>query len=164
MLTLVLFAVISAVLVTSALGVVTSNNLVHSVFWLTAMLLGTALMYVQLHSAFLAAIQVLLYTGGVITMMLFGVMLTAREPGKRVPNVSEGQAWAAPVAGLLGGTLVLAIWTTPELAAHVPTDPGSAADIGALFLGRYLVAFEALSVLLLAGMIGAIVLARKADA
>ena len=129
-----------------------------------AMLITTALLYVMLEAPFLAAIQVMLYTGGVITMMLFGVMLTQRDPGSRVPSASEAPGWAAPVAPGLGATLLVAIWTTPELAALTPTPSGDAQKIGHMFLDRYLIAFEALSVLLLAGMIGAIVLARKGDA
>lgn len=164
MISAIVCTALAAVIFGTAVAVVTTDNLVHSVFWLAAMLLGTAALYVHLASPFLAAIQVLLYTGGVITMMLFGVMLTHRDPGKKVPNVAEAPGWAAPVALGIGGTLVAAIWTTPELAALTPIDPGTANQIGAMFLDRYLVAFEVLSVLLLAGMIGAIVLARRTDA
>lgn len=155
---------VSAWMVTCGLFVVVSKNLVHGVFWLAAMLLGTAVLYVMMDASFLAAVQVILYTGGVITMMLFGVMLTMRNPGTIITNTSQHSAPRAVVAGLLGVTLLWAIWTTPELAAMKPTTSGTADEIGKLFLGQYMIAFEALSVLLLAGMIGAIVLARKGDA
>lgn len=156
--------VVALVLVSSAVAVVVSDNLVHSVFWLAVMLLATAVVYIFLDASFLAAIQVLLYTGGVITMMLFGVMLTHRDPGKQVPSAAEARNWAAPVAIVTGFMLISAIWTTPELADLAVTPSGTAQQVGRMFLDRYLIAFEALSVLLLAGMIGAIVLARKVDA
>lgn len=157
-------AVLGLVMVVSAIAVVTAKNLVHGVFWLAAMLLGTAGMYVALDASFLASIQVILYTGGVITMMLFGVMLTLREPGTIIGNPSQHSPGRATVAGLFGLTLLWAIWTTPELATRTVTPSGSADEIGRLFLGSYMIPFEALSVLLLSGMIGAIVLARKGDA
>jgi NADH:ubiquinone oxidoreductase subunit 6 (subunit J) len=156
--------VVALSMVACATCVITSRNLVHSVFWLAGMLLSTAVLFIALEAPFLAGIQVLLYTGGVITMMLFGVMLTLRQAGNYIPNLSEHAPGRAAVAGLFGVTLLSAIWTTPELAAMAPSASGSAGDIGQLFLGRYLIAFEALSMLLLAGMIGAIVLARKGDA
>lgn len=156
--------VVAVAMLMSAMQVIAAKNLVHSVFWLAAMLIATAGLYIGLEAPFLASIQVLLYAGGVITMMLFGVMLTQRAPGNMVPNASEHSVGRATVAGLLGVTLLVAIWTTPELAAHAPVASASAKEIGAMFLGPYLVAFEVLSMLLLAGMIGAIVLARRGDA
>lgn len=156
--------VVCLLVVVCAFFVVASKNLVHGVFWLAAMLLGTAVLYIMLEASFLASIQVILYTGGVITMMLFGVMLTMRNPGTIIVNTSQPSAPRAAVAGLLGLTLLWAIWTTPELAAMTPHTSGTSEEIGKLFLGQYMIAFEALSVLLLAGMIGAIVLARKGDA
>lgn len=150
--------------VVAAFFVVASKNLVHGVFWLAAMLLNTAVIYIALDAPFLASIQVILYTGGVITMMLFGVMLTLRQSGTIIPNPSQHSPARATVAGLFGLTLLWAIWTTPELATMTPTTSGSADEIGKLFLGQYMIPFEALSVLLLASMIGAIVLARKGDA
>jgi NADH-quinone oxidoreductase subunit J len=156
--------VLGLLMVVSAIFVVAAKNLVHSVFWLAAMLLCTAVLYIGLDAPFLASIQVILYTGGVITMMLFGVMLTLRQSGTIIPNPSQHSPGRATVAALFGATLLWAIWTTPELAAMTPATSGSAGDIGKLILGQYMIPFEVLSVLLLAGMIGAIVLARKGDA
>lgn len=149
-------------LIASALGVVRSRHLVHSVFFLAATLLLTSVVYVLLGAPFLAGIQVVLYTGGVITLMLFGVMLTRHRPDTDVPN----PAWREGPAGLLSvvlfGVFAAAIWAgdLPRRGTPAPTD---AADIGRLFLTDHLIAFEALSVLLLAAMVGAIVLARKED-
>ena len=70
------FGIVAACLLLAALFVVTSKNLVHAVLWLAVTLASTAALFVLLQAPFLAGIQILLYTGGVITLMLFGVMLT----------------------------------------------------------------------------------------
>jgi NADH-quinone oxidoreductase subunit J len=156
-------AVVCLSLVASALGVVTSKNMVHAVFWLAATLVATAGLFVVLQAPFLAGVQILLYTGGIITLMLFGVMLTAREPDTKVPNPLWRQAPASVTAALMLAVLLMAIWGTPELALTTPITPPTTLDVGRVFLTEQLIAFEALSVLLLAAMVGAIVLARKSD-
>ncbi len=154
----------SLVLLVCAFFVATSKNLVHCVFWLAAVLLLTASLFVMLQAPFLAAIQIVLYTGGVITLMLFGVMLTQRKPDTNVPLDSHRKGPAALTAFALLAVLLSAIWQTPELAAMTRgTEVVGAAEVGQIFLTQQLLAFEVLSVLLLAAMIGAIVLVRKAD-
>jgi NADH-quinone oxidoreductase subunit J len=158
------FGIVAACLLLAALFVVTSKNLVHAVLWLAVTLATTAVLFVLLQAPFLAGIQILLYTGGVITLMLFGVMLTRRHervfienetaPRRRVPAILA--------AAVMFGVIASATYRTPNL----PTGPGryvAADEIGKSFLGEHLLAFEMLSVLLLIAMIGAIVLARKAD-
>ncbi|MBN2800709.1 MAG: NADH-quinone oxidoreductase subunit J [Deltaproteobacteria bacterium] len=152
---------VTVFLILSAISVVTTRNLVHSVFWLASTLITTAAVYVFLGATFIAAIQLLLYTGGVITLMLFGIMLSRRHSSTTVPNPSEHQLLGAVTAG---GVLVLfltAIWRTPAFGRVV--DVGTSLDVGNLFLSEHLLAFEALSVLLLAAMLGAIVLTRTSD-
>ena len=89
---------VAALLIISAMGVVLSKNLVHGVFWLAGTLIATAAMYVFLEAPFLAGIQIVLYTGGVITLMLFGVMLTQRNPDVDIPN-PVARPGAAAAAG-----------------------------------------------------------------
>ena len=146
-----------------AIAVVRDQNLVHSVFWLAVVLLSTAGLFLSLHATFLAAIQMLLYTGGVITLMLFGVMLSHRAKGALIPNPAKGHLRAAFVCVLTLFTLVLAIWREPALGTLEPIPMNGAQRIGEIFLTQQLLAFEVLSVLLLAAMIGAIVLARAKD-
>ena len=159
----ILVALLLLALLGASAAVVASRNLVHAVFWLALALITTAAVLVVLAAPFLAAIQVLLYAGGVITLMLFGVMLTHRDPDTEVPN----PLWRQGPAGLTSATLLAvflsAIWTTPELGGLKPDRTIATIDIGRAFLGEQLLAFEVLSVLLLAAMIGAIVLARKGD-
>jgi NADH-quinone oxidoreductase subunit J len=123
----------------------------------------TAGLFLILDAAFLAAIQIILYTGGVITLMLFGVMLTQRDLGPGIPNPISTQLPAAWSASLLFGLLMTGIWSDSVLGSMVPDEQPDAKEIGRLFLSDHLIAFELLSILLLAAMIGAIVLARRTD-
>jgi len=158
------FGIIATCLLLSALFVVGSKNLVRSVLWLAITLGSTAALFAFLGATFLAGIQILLYTGGVITLMLFGVMLTRRHEGVFVENeTSRPRRLPAALTGVaLFGVVAGATFRTPGL----PTAPGravTAEEIGRSFLSEQLMAFEVLSLLLLAAMIGAIVLARKLD-
>lgn len=158
----ILFGLLTVTTLGAGFRVVTATDLVHVVLWLAVTLLGTAGFYALLDSGFLAAIQVLLYTGGVITLMLFAVML-ARRSGGAIPaggagDIPRSLVLAVAVAGLSGYTIFRggAIEVAP-----MSTDP---AVLGRWLLGPLSVPFEALSVLLLASMVGAIVLARRKDA
>lgn len=158
------FGVVSAVMVFSALRVVTASNLVHTVLWLGVLLGLTAVTYVMLLAPFLAAIQLILYTGGVLTLMLFGVMLTQREAGTAIPNETARQPAGALIACLVAGVLGGAIVKTPaeRFPDAAPAEIGTEA-LGVSFLTTHVLAFEVLSVLLLAAVLGAIVIARKSD-
>ncbi len=156
------FMVVAAVMLFSALRVASSHNLVHTVLWLATTLVSTAVAYVFLEAPFLAAIQLILYTGGVLTLMLFGIMLTQRNEGVEVPNESAGRGRAFVVAAALFGLFTAAVLKTDTLP-HAPGPPVPVEAIGKSVLGPHLLAFEVLSVLLLAVMVGAIVLARRHD-
>src|SRR5262249_31395321 len=156
--------IVAACLLLSALFVVAGKNLVHCVLWLAVTLATTAVLFVLLAAPFLAGIQVLLYTGGVITLMLFGVMLTRRQEGVMIENEStpSRRIPAAVPGAVLFGVVAGAIRKTDSLPAS-PTRVVSTQEIGNSFLTEHLLAFEVLSILLLAAMIGAIVVARKLD-
>jgi NADH-quinone oxidoreductase subunit J len=124
----------------------------------------------MLGASLLAGVQVLLYVGGVITLMIFGVMITHRHEGLAVPAESAGRARAAVASAALFGVVAAAIFATDGLDAPIadraaPASAGGAtADVGRALLGDHVLAFEVVSVLLLATIIGAIVIARKKDA
>lgn len=158
---LVLFST-AIFLILGALAVVTNRNLVHAVFWLAGVLIATAVVYLFLGATFIAAIQLLLYAGGVITLMLFGIMLSQRHAAVTVPNPSANHLTGAVTAGTVLVLFLTAIWRTPAFGTL--REVGTAAEVGSLFLTDHLLAFEALSVLLLAAMLGAIVLTRTRDA
>lgn len=160
------FGVVAVSMLASAIAVVRSKNLVHGVLWLAAMLLGTAALYVMLEAPFLAGIQVLLYTGGVVTLMLFGVMMTRRHEGVGLENEDSPRRRgpAALLSFVIFGVLVSAVLEAgPMFPRSGQAAPISAKAIGRAFLTEHLLAFEVLSLLLLAAMIGAIVLSRRHD-
>jgi len=156
------FGIVAAVMLLSSLRVVSSDNLVHTVLWLAITLGATSAAYVMLGAPFLAAVQLLLYTGGVLTLMLFGIMLTQRNEGVRVPNEATARGRGFALAAALFGVMAAAVVRTETL----PTSPRveiSVESLGHSFLTRHLLAFEVLSILLLVVMVGAIVLARPKD-
>jgi NADH:ubiquinone oxidoreductase subunit 6 (subunit J) len=158
----IVFGILAVVLVGAALMVVTSKDAVHAVLWLAVGLISTAGAYVALSADFIAAVQLMLYAGGVITLMLFAVMLTDRLAGAKVEIASVGWARGLPIGLAFFGLVAAAVLQT-ELPTGSLTEPNSQL-LGELFLTRHVAAFEALSVLLLAAMIGAIVIARRKDA
>lgn len=156
-------ALLALLLVGGALGTVLTRNLVHSVLCLALVLVATAGLYARLLAGFLAGVQVLLYAGGVATLMIFGVMLTSRMEGKPVRHESRNVVRGALAALALAGLLGTAVLTLP-LPVQARTAPGGAREIGAAFLTEHVLPFEVLSVLLVAAMVAAIVIARKSDA
>lgn len=155
-------AVIGVPLVVAAVLAAVSKNLVRALLWLALVLGGTAVLFVLLGAGFLATIQVLVYIGGLVTLLIFGVMLVHRAGDAAIPRPVRRVVPAAIVSIALFAALAAAI-----LEADLGTPAAGPPDGEALattLLGKDLLAFEVLSVLLLAAMIGAIVLARARDA
>mgnify|MGYP006156519867 CR=1 FL=1 len=157
------FAAIAFVILSAGLQVVRSVDLVHTVFWLALTLIGTAALFVHLDAEFLAAVQILLYTGGVVTLMLFGVMLTRRIDGVHILHESAGQPRAIACAVALFAAIAHAIYADPQTSHAVLTDLPETEALGQMIFSKMVLPFELLSLLLLGAMVGAIVLARKVD-
>lgn len=139
-------------------------NLVHAALWLGASLLATAAIYAALGASFLAGVQVLVYVGGVVTLMLFGVMMTRRHEGLVAPAESRESGRAAAVSITLFGVLAQTIHATDGLDAPLSAPAsGNGPGLGRLLVVDHVLAFEVLSVLLLAAIVGAVVLARRRD-
>ncbi|MGZ6080568.1 MAG: NADH-quinone oxidoreductase subunit J family protein [Myxococcaceae bacterium] len=145
-----------------AILVVTSGNLVRAVLWLAGTLLGTAVVYGLLHAPFLAGVQVLTYVGGVVTLMIFGVMVTRKYDGTTVGIDGTNRVRGALAALAFFGIVASAIFRT-DLSELTAVEPPSTQDLALALLDRYLIAFEVASVLLLAAIISAVVLARRRD-
>jgi NADH:ubiquinone oxidoreductase subunit 6 (subunit J) len=154
----VLFGAAAAAALAGAVGAVTSRDLVRAVMALGVALVGIAGLYGLLQAPYLAAIQLLVYVGGVLTVVLFGILLTRREGDERV-TVARGRVWPA-VAAALGFAAPVAIVILRATPAAWAFEPESTSSVGARFVGEHLLAFEVLSVVLLVAMIGAILLAR----
>lgn len=155
--------ILTVLVLVPALFVVGAKNLVHGVLWLGVTLLATAAVYVRLEAPFIAAVQVLLYTGGVVILLIFGVMLTRRHETLGVIAQKGNPVRGLIVAVPLFATMVTAILRSPAIVPAAPSPGVPVSDLGRMLLTDYVLAFEVLSVLLLAAMIGAIVIARKKD-
>ena len=159
----ILFGVIGLAMAISALRVVTSKNVVHAALYLVGTLLGAASLYVLLFAEFVAWVQVLVYVGAVVVLMLFGLMLTRAPIGKG--NFDNDQRWLAAVVSL--GFFGVTSWIMVEafegqkidIADQKPTVEG----IGEAIFSDFVLPFEVVSVLLLAALIGAVVISRKDD-
>jgi NADH-quinone oxidoreductase subunit J len=157
----VAFGVIAAMMVFAALCVVTTKNVVHAALWLVMVLAGVAAQYILAAAEFVAVSQVLVYIGAVMVLFLFGIMLTRAKLGSEEGLNNSGRAVAIPVAVLLFGLLAYASVDAFEDATLPDTGPTPTSLISDQFLSPYLIPFIALSFVLLAAAIGAIVLARK---
>lgn len=167
------FYIIAAVMIWGAIRVVTTKNVVHAALWLVLVLGGIAAQYILAAAEFVAVSQVLVYIGAVMVLFLFGIMLTRATVGPDTDLNNKGWFIGVPVAVLLFGVLGYVALDAIDADAFVNVednvivdrDPGKIAatttQISDGYLGPYLVPFIALSFVLLAAAIGAIVLARK---
>jgi NADH-quinone oxidoreductase subunit J len=157
------FAALSIILIGSALAVVLSKNLFHAVLWLALALTGTAGVFLLLDAEFLAAVQLLLYAGGIITIVVFAIVVTERLIGERLTQTNMRIGGGALLSAVLFGFILLVIARHP-LPATRPDMPGDLTRaIGEAVLTRYVLPFELLAVLMLAGMLGAMYFARPED-
>ena len=157
------FWLMAIVLVGSALAVVLSKNLFHSVLWLAAALTGTAGIFLLLNAEFLAAVQILLYAGGVVTVVVFAIVVTERLVGEKLAHTSRGVVRGALAAAAFLILVVSWLGRTP-----LPTEPvGMTGDvtsgIGTSVLTQFVLPFELVAVLLLASLLGASYFARPED-
>ncbi len=156
------FLVIALVSIAAALKMVTTKNVVHAALYLLIVLSGVAAVYVILGAEFAAATQVLVYIGAILVLLLFGVMLTRARIGADV-DLDHEQKWIGGlVAVALGAVMGYSLWEAFS-DAKLPDDrlvQRTDAVADSIF-SAYIVPFEALSVLLLAALIGAVVVARR---
>ena len=156
------FAIIAAVMIVGALRVVTTSNVVHAALWLVVVLAGAAAQYILLAAEFVAITQVLVYIGAVMVLFLFGTMLTRSRIGRETDLNNSYWTLGVPVSLVLFVAMAVALLNSfgdekmPEDAAIVTTQ-----QVSDQIFGPYLLPFWALSFVLLAAVIGAIVLARK---
>jgi NADH-quinone oxidoreductase subunit J len=156
------FAIIAVMMVVGALRVVTTSNVVHAALWLVVVLSGAAAQYVLLGAEFVAITQVLVYVGAVMVLFLFGIMLTRSRIGREGGLNNPHWKWGIPVALLvLAATVITLVRSFGDERLPEGTDPVPVQAVSDLIFGPYLLPFWALSFVLLAAMIGAIVLARK---
>lgn len=158
-----LFFFIAAVVVCCAGYAVLTKNIVRAVFALLGTFFGMAGIYAMLSADFVAVVQIMVYVGGILVLMLFAVMLTSRIDVAAKSSRSAGLMGMAG-AGLVGLTILGLLVSIAVLAPWPSSDPGAFAPtvdkIGNQLIGEALLPFELLSILLLGVVIGAVVIAR----
>ncbi len=158
----VAFLIIGTVGSLAAIRLVTSKNVVHAALYLVATLAMVAVTYLLLGAEFVAWVQVLIYVGAIVVLVLFSLMLTKAPIGR---EALDNQArWLAALvgAGVLAGLgfLIQDAFGGKEIELH----PARTAQIGTALFRGFVLPFEVVSVLLLAALVGAVVLARKDEA
>lgn len=175
----VVFIVIAAITLVGALRVVTSEKIMHAALWLGLTFLGVAATFLVLGAEFLAAAQVLIYVGAIMTILIFGIMLSPTED-LRDDNPEGGSdddrstalvtsapknVWAIVTGGGFAFLFLLLFVRTewPRGTGDLLLETNNPRMLGEAIFGRFVVPFEAASVILLVALIGAIVLATKEE-
>ena len=161
----VAFYVLALVTVVSALLVITRRNPVHSAIYLIVTLLAVALIYLQLQAEFLAAVQIILYVGGIMVLFLFVIMLVRLDVTTRQRPFNR--QWL--VAGLASVVLLVELAAVVYLGRDTVALPVASADalqpntelIGRTLFQSYMLPFEIASLLLLVAMVGAVLMAKR---
>lgn len=161
-----IFLVVGIVTLLAAFRVVTSRNLIHSALWLIMAFFGVAIFYVLLDAGFFAVIQVAIYIGAISILFIFAAMLTRKVMQDTGPQSNKNWWLGAIIAVLLlaGLVLVLNNWQGFSTVAPVLTNPsGRISQLGLALVSpdQYVLPFELASILLVAGMIGAIFVAGE---
>lgn len=156
------FNLVAVLVVVTAFWVVTAKNLVHSAVALMGTLFGVAGLYVFLYADFLAAVQVVIYVGGILVLIIFGVMLTQKIATAVVVQSSMPNRFlAGVVVFFLFIGLSSLMFRTPWHRGELVETTGTVATIGTSLLTRYLLHFEVASILLLVALLGAAYLSRR---
>lgn len=156
---------LALVAVVSAILVVTRRNPVHSAIYLIITLLAVALIYLQLQAEFLAAVQIILYIGGIMVLFLFVIMLVNLDVATRQAPFSR-QWFVAGVAVAALATELVAVLYLGRGTAALPQAPPAALQpnterIAQALFQTYMLPFEIASLVLLVAMIGAVVMAKR---
>ena len=159
-----IFILIALFTIGSALMVVLHRNLFISALFLIASFFGVAVIYVLLEAEFIAVAQILIYIGAIATLIVFAIMLSRGMMTGRTSPRNAQALWAGLGSVILGIALLYVVvyrvqW--PVVQKDVPAD--AIARLGSALVGRYVIPFEVASVLLLAALIGAVMIAREKE-
>jgi len=156
-----IFYLFAAITLVSAFFVVTNRNIVYSAFFLLFTFFGVAGIYVLLGADFVAMVQLIVYVGGILILLLFGVMLTNKITNVEIKTGTINLYPSVIGVGLLTGSLLAALitsnWKTFPTEAPLPTT----AALGKMLLQEYALVFELLGIILLIALIGAASIARR---
>jgi NADH-quinone oxidoreductase subunit J len=158
----IVFYVFALLTLVSASVVVFSKNIVRSAFSLLFTFFGVAGLYVLLMADFLALTQLMIYVGGILVLVIFGVMLTSRQINVDAKTGTVQTLPAVLIVAAIAGTLVGMFWSTDwRIKGSLPETASSGHTIGNMLLTSYLLPFEVASVVLLVALVGAAMIARR---
>ena len=160
----IVFFIVAVVTIFAGLMAVTVSNLVHAALWLILGLFGVALSFGLLSAGFLAVAQVIVYIGAIAILVIFAIMLTRRVATDTGSQINSGWPWAAVIAFVLFGGLIWMLREWPGFSTLPPqmsarADPLSMLGMALVSPNMYVIPFEVASILLLAALIGAIIIA-----
>ncbi|MCX8010623.1 MAG: NADH-quinone oxidoreductase subunit J [Ignavibacteria bacterium] len=157
----IIFYVFAITILGSAVIVVTSKNIIYSAFSLLFTFFGVSGIYILLNADFIAVVQLIVYVGGILVLILFGVMLTNKITNVQIKtdsiHVLPATIAVGIFAGILTSSLIRTNWRVQE---SIPYD-STIGEIGKLLVTTYLLPFELAAILLLIALIGAVMIARK---
>lgn len=162
----IIFYILALIIMFSSIMAVTTQKIIRSATFLLFVLLGTAGLYLLLNYAFLMAVQIAVYAGGVMVLFIFAILLT-HEPGRDVKFEKPGRMFIAALASLAGLAICghIIFYNVNKFYTYVTKAETPVQEIGMAMMGtdkyQYLLPFEAISILLLACIIGGIMIARK---
>ncbi len=160
----IIFLIVGAVILGSALMVVTTGNLIHAALWLIVTLFGVAVLYALLDAGFLAVVQVVIYIGAIAILFIFAVMLTRKEMRDRGPQLSRTW-WLSTIIAVLtfiGLIRIVQAWSGfTKVPAAIPAGFDAVGLLGNALISpdAFVLPFEVASVLLLAALVGAVYVA-----
>lgn len=160
-----IFYILAAIIIGSAVMVVSMKNIFHSALFLVLCFFSVAGIYILLEAEFLAAVQILIYVGAITILMIFAIMLTHKLYSAKIKQSNEQVIPGLIIVGTLLIATLFALGNTAwKLSFETPPDQ-SVVGIGKLLLTSYVLPFEIVSVVLLTALIGAVIIASppKAD-
>jgi len=157
----IIFYLFAVVTLLSALFVVTSRNIVHSAFYLLFTFFGVAGIYVMLGADFVAIVQLIVYVGGILILLLFGVMITNKITNVDIKSGTINTLPAAIGLGLFTGIIGSVILNTDWRVVDSEMPQSTLSSLGQMLLNEYVLVFELLGILLLIALVGAASMARR---
>ena len=162
---MVAFWILSPIMVAAGLGLLFARKAVHAALLLAVVMIGLAVLYLAQDAPFLFAVQIIVYTGAILMLFLFVLMLVGVDASDSVVETIRGQRLMATVVGLLFGALLIAGLSQVSLGVVTGLDQansdGNVQGLAQLLFSKYVFAFEATSALLITAAIGAMVLAHR---
>ncbi|MCR4418298.1 MAG: NADH-quinone oxidoreductase subunit J [Ignavibacteria bacterium] len=156
-----IFYVFAAIIVVSAFIVVAARNIIYSAFSLLFTFFGVAGIYVLLNADFIAVVQVIIYVGGILVLIIFGVMLTNKITDVEIKTESIHIVPATIITGLIGGTLIAVLTKTNWKIAEPQNVNKTVMEIGRFVVVHYMILFELAGIILLVALIGSVMIARR---